>query len=171
MTEPSSEAERAAFFIAGQAVNAWHEGLTVERISFFPESDEVWVDVNEPAFPSADEPWRAGDYRNAKSVIRALLAGPAAQEYYSFGGCSDDLASGRDAFTADRVVWRALDLAGQMPARGPVLPQLWREVRNFVESEEGRAAICVVAQMLLEYGELTGSEVSDFARHAMRRTG
>jgi hypothetical protein len=170
MTETNPKAERAAFFTAGQAVSAWREGLTLKCISFLPEGDEIWLDIDEPAFPSG-ELWRANDCKNAKSVIRALLTGPAAQERYSFGGCSDDVASGHDAFSADRIVWRAVDLAGQMPERGPVLPQRWREVRSFVESEEGWAAICVIAQMLRECGELSGSEVSDFARHAMCRTG
>jgi hypothetical protein len=166
MTEQSSETERAAYFAAGQAVGAWHEGLAIGRILFVPDSDEVWLDVEEPLLPAHGEPWRADDCKNARSVIRALLAGPAAQECYAFGGCSDDLASGRDAFSADRIVWRAIDLAGQIPARRPVLPQLWREVADFVE-HDGWRAISVVAGMLLECGELTGTEVDEFARHAM----
>ncbi len=171
MSEGNPRTERAAFFAAGQAVSLWRDGVTTERIFLDPEDANVWLDVVEPALPLADEPWGKQDYAAAESLIRALLSGPAAQERYSFGACSDDLVSLGDAFTTEDCVWRAIGIAGQIESAAPVLSPLWREVRDFMESEEGWAAVCAAAKMLLECGELSGFEIADFARHALCRTG
>jgi hypothetical protein len=162
-----------AHFEAGHAVIAWLEGLEVEQVSIEKEGDaDSWIDVREPDLcPTrlrASNEARA----SAKSVIRGLLAGPAAQGRYSFGACAADFDLTDRHMIDQSAIWRAVSLAGSFPDDGPALiPPLWREVTKTIQTPKVWAAIEAVAAALLRDRELAGCEVEEIAQHAMRVFG
>jgi hypothetical protein len=113
----------------------------------------------------------------AKAIIRALLAGPAAEARYSFGIYPLDPSAVKfnlaDPFVIEEpAVWRAIALAGKIVEDGPALiDALWREVNVLIQGDTIWPAIDAVAGSLLINGELAGSEVCEIARHALRSSG
>jgi len=162
--------ERKAFYEAGHAVIAWLEGLEIERVSINSEGDATsWIDVREPALPSPDRSASRDEWLAALSVIRGLIAGPAAMQHYSFGQTSADFDLSNPRTNADPLIWRAIDLAGQIPGgQSAIVPNLWREVAASLAKPEVWAAVEAVAQALLRDRELAGCEVAEIAQHAMR---
>lgn len=164
------QAQRAAFFEAGHATGAWLEGFPIERLCFRPEEGDIWIEIVEPELPSGAL-WNHRDRANAKALVRALLFGPAAQEKFSFGACSPDLDLADSAVASEVCVWRAIDIAGRIPSYAPVLPSLYRFLRITLDRPEVWHAVTIIAQMLLECGEMTGCEVDELARHAFATAG
>lgn len=167
MSDFDPRAQRSAFFEAGHAIGALLEGFTVERVFFSPEENEIWSEIVEPELPPEGSAWTDRDRANARSLIRALLSGPAAQEKYSFGSCSSELTLSDWDIAVEACVWRAIDLAGRFESGSAVLPLLWHEVGATLHRPGVWAAIAATADMLMQCGELAGSEVEQFAAHAM----
>jgi len=173
----TSHKERDAFYQAGHAVVAVLESLGVIQVSIREEEGaSSWIDVSYPNFAQSRLNRSVMARREAKSVIRALLAGPAAQERYDFGTpvphCSPpdfDLLAPR--MMDHEAVWRAIALAGKISSDSPTLIRsLWRQVSRLIHKREVWSAIDAVASALLLNGELTGQEVCDVGNHAMRST-
>jgi hypothetical protein len=169
MADFDSHTRQAAYFQAGQAVVASLEGISIVQLSIVAEGDaEAWIDVIEPNLPDKGQ---LRDHQNraaCESLIRALLAGPAAQERYSFGACADQLDLLDDAISEQPCIWRAVDLAGRIQSRVPIPPPIWREVCKNFERPEIWAAVQAVGDALFDCGELAGCEVTEIAQHAMR---
>jgi hypothetical protein len=168
----SPSQKRDAYYQAGHAVIAVRESLEVVQVSI-QDTAASWIDVNHPNLSqsclNSSETARSA----ATSVIRALLAGPAAQSRYSFGTFPTDSPL-PDFNLADRemleqeAVWRAISLAGKISKNSPsIIRSLWRETSGLIQGERVWPAIDAVANMLLITGELAGCEVHDIARHAM----
>jgi hypothetical protein len=112
----SRSQERDAYYQAGHAVIALIESLDVVRL-FMEDDGSSWIDVR---YPDLDQSRLSRSVRarsDAKSVIRALLAGPAAQMRYSFGTCNTghalpDFDLGASYMVESEAVWRAISLAG-----------------------------------------------------------
>ena len=166
----SSTDERNAFYEAGCAVIAWLDGLEIERVSINHESDAAaWIDIREPALPSYGRPISRDERLAALSVIRGLIAGPAAMQRYSFGQTSAEFDLSNPLTNADPLIWRAIDLAGQIPGRlSSIVPELWQEVAVTMAKPDVWAAVEAVAQALLRDRELAGCEVEDIARYALQ---
>jgi hypothetical protein len=170
-----SRKERDAYCQAGHAVVALRESLEVIQVSIQEEDGaSSWIDVRYPNLAQSRLERSVMARSDAKSVIRALLAGPVAQSRYSFGALSPDSASqdfnlaGREVIQRE-VVWKAIALAGKISSDSPTLVQsLWRQVSLLIHGNEIWPAIDAVAQALLLNGELTGWEVCEFANHALR---
>jgi hypothetical protein len=166
MAELTIEPSGATFFVAGQAVGACLEGLEIERLGQFAEDDEVWIDVIEPELPAG--PIRDhSDCAAAKSLIRALLAGPAAQQRYSFGAASGRNPLGSDAVANEDCVWRAIDLAGRLKSEGAVMEPLWGDVCALIARADVWTAIMRVAASLSTSDELLGCEVEEIVRFSI----
>jgi hypothetical protein len=162
--------ERNAYFEAGHAVVACLEGLHVVSVSINCEADAcAWIDVREPA-QSRPGNSASSDHRPAVlSVIRGLLAGPAAQKRFSFGQTSPELDLADERMVMDHAIWRAIDLAGQLPGNGSaILPALWREVAASLAKPKIWSAIEAVAQALLRERELAGCEVAEIVEYTWR---
>jgi len=112
-------------------------------------------------------------YADTQSVIRALLAGPAALLRYSFGTCPQDCPTLEfnlaDPWIVEQeAVWRAISLAGKVSKDSPSLIRgLWRETNALIQGDKVWPAIEAVAQMLLITGELSGCEIREITRHAL----
>jgi hypothetical protein len=165
--------ERNAFYEAGHAVIAWLEGLEIERVSINREGDAAsWIDIREPVLPSSGRSISRGERSSALSVIRGLIAGLAAMQRYSFGGTAAEFDLSNPRTNADPLIWRAIDLAGQIPGgQCAIVPELWREVAATLAKPEVWAAVEAVAQALVRERKLAGCEVEDVARYAMHSFG
>jgi hypothetical protein len=168
--ENSCEDQRNAYYEAGHAVIAWLEGLEVEQVSIERDGDaESWINVCEPDLSRRRLRASSEARASARSVIRGLLAGPAAQGRYSFGACIKEFDISDRHMIGQSAVWRAVSLAGSIVDDGPALiPPLWREVTKTIQTPKVWAAIEAVAAALLRDRELAGCEVEEIAQHAMR---
>jgi hypothetical protein len=170
----TSHKERDAYYQAGHAVFALREPLEVIRVSIQKEDDaSSWIDVTYPNLSQSRLNRSATARSDAKSVIRALLAGPAAQSRYSFGTPPAHIAL-PDFNLADpelleaEPIWYAIALATKISNDSPSLIRaLWKRVAHLIQGDEVWAAIEAVAKALLINGELAGCEVRDIARHAV----
>jgi hypothetical protein len=163
--------ERDAYYQAGHAVIALRESLEVVQVSI-QDTACSWIDV---AYPNLSQSRlnRSETARSAaKSVIRALLAGPAAQSRYSFGTLPPDEPL-PDFDLADQemreqeAVWHAIALAGRISRDSPsLIRSLWRQVYRLIHGDEVWPAIEAVAKSLLLNGELAGCEIRDIVRFA-----
>lgn len=163
--------KRDAYFLAGQAVVALRESLEVVQVSI-QDPGTSWIDVTHPDLSECRLSELARAHTDAKSVIRASLAGPASQSRYSFGTYPPDCPL-PDFDLADRemledeAVWRAIALAGTISKDSPsLIRSLWKGVNGLIQGDEVWPAIEAVAQMLLITGELAGCEVHDIVRQA-----
>lgn len=163
MFEFELERQRSAFFEAGHVVGAWLEGWTVERVLHCPEENAIWCDVAEPVLPVRGPLRRNLDRTEARALIRALLSGPAAQEIYSFGLCSEELMLSAPDLAGEMCIWRAAGLARRLGHGTTVLPRHWHEVRENLKRPGVWSAITVVAGLLLEWGELSGDGLREIA--------
>jgi len=162
--------ERNAYFEAGHAVVAWLEGLEIVRISIDGEGDaSPWIEICEPELNLPYVTASDGGHKAHLSVIRGLLAGRAASLREGFGRCGEEFDLTRPVIGDDDTVWRAIALAGSIARDGPaIVPVMWREVAQTVNTPKVWAAVQAVAQALLRDRELAGCEVGAIARHAMR---
>lgn len=170
-----SRKERDAYCQAGHAVVALRESLEVIQVSIQEEDGaSSWIDVRYPNLAQSRLKRSVTARSDAKSVIRALLAGPVAQSRYSFGALPPDNALpdfnlAGPAVIDQEVVWEAIALSGKISSDSPTLIRsLWRQVSHLIHGNEIWPAIDAVAQALLLNGELTGWEVCNFANHALR---
>jgi hypothetical protein len=168
---PSCAEQQRAYFLAGHAVAAFLEGLEVVRLLVEPERDgSAWLDIREPDLTrvrlrSSD---RARD--QAKSVIRALLTGPAAQIRYSFGPHPIEFSLSNKYLLYQQTVWRAVALAGKFAEDGPALIHAsWAQATILIQDRANWAAIDAVAEALLNGREVPGHEVYEIVRRATRR--
>jgi hypothetical protein len=168
--EISCEDQRNAHYEAGHAVIAWLEGLEVEQVSIEREGDaDSWIDVREPDLNQRRLRELSEARASARSVIRGLLAGPAAQGRYSFGACTQEFNISDRHMIGQSAVWRAVSLAGSIADDGAALiPPLWREVTKTIQTPKVWAAIEAVAAALLRDRELAGCEVEEIAQCVMR---
>jgi len=166
---PTRNLERAAFFIAGQAFVARSEGFGVTRAVVVNDGREAWIDVDHPRL-SADGPLRGYDTINAHKIIRASLAGLAAQDAWGFGRCCRRFIFCDKTDFAEAAIWRAISLAGRIDAGPPVLPPLWQEVQEYLFTDEHWAAVSAVAETLIRDGELSGTEIAEIANTAILRS-
>jgi hypothetical protein len=167
--------ERNAYYQSGHALIAVRESLDFARVSIEPQGDvSSWIEVQEPDLSQSRLNSSIKARSDAKSVIRALLGGPAAELRYSFG--TYPLDSGAAKFhlanrfmIEQRAVWRAISLAGKISTDSPsLIDSLWRQVNGLIQGDEIWPAIDAVAKSLLIDRELAGCEVCDIVRHAMR---
>jgi hypothetical protein len=167
---PCRPLERAAFFIAGQAVVALSRELGIRCAHLTKEGAGAWIDVEEPVLPRKTFLY-GSDAFNARRIIRALLAGPAAETADSFGRCCASFDFSNSGNLAAPCVWRAISLAGQISdGRRAVLPGLWQEVQEFLFVDENWAAVTAVAESLIRDGELSGTEIAEIANTAISRS-
>jgi len=174
----TSHKERDAYYQAGHAVIALRESLEVVRVSIQNEDDaSSWIDVTYPNLSQSRLTRSVTARSDAKSVIRALLAGPAAQSRYSFGAPSAHIAL-PDFNLADpelleaEPIWYAIALATKISNDSPsLIHSLWKRVTRLIRGDEVWTAIEAVAKALLINGELAGCEVCDIANHALRSSG
>jgi len=160
---------------AGCAVVALQESLEVVRASIEFQNGAVssWIEVIHPNLNRPCLSRSAKACANAKSVIRALLAGPATLLRYSFGTYPRDCPLpefnlANPWMAEQEAVWRAISLAGKISNGSPSLVRsLWREVNNLIQGDKIWPAIEAVAHMLLITGELTGCEMREITRHAL----
>jgi hypothetical protein len=153
---------RSAYFIAGQAVVALLEGLTVVSASISGDDDAAYIDITEPVLPGAGA-LGGGNRKAAESIIRALLAGIAAD---GKSGAKLDLMD--PEFLGEDAVKRATALMRRMtsnPAR--VLPGVWRGVTEVVSSPRTWAAITAVAEILLRERTVSGRKIAHVIDGAM----
>jgi hypothetical protein len=162
-----SNIEQTAYFMAGHTVGAWLEDLEVERVAVLP--NESWIDVVEPELPANGNIWRESDRAGAKSLIRALLFGPAARERYGWGRCGCDVETVRD-YLGETVVWRAWNLARRLEIDRPLLPSLWTQVARLIDRDDTWAAVTSLTDALLERSELDGTEVETILKDGLRTT-
>lgn len=167
--------ERDAYYQAGHAVVAVRESLEVVLVSIQGEDDaSSWIDVRYPNLAQSRLARSVTARSDAKSVIRAMLAGPIAQSRYSFGALPPDSALqdfnlASPAVIEQQVIWEAIAISGKTSNDSPALfRSLWRQVSRAIHGDEIWPAIDAVAQALLINGELTGWEVCNFANHALR---
>lgn len=160
------ETSHTSIFVAGQAVVACIEGMEIERVHHCSEEDDVSIDVVEPELPDGHI-WNHRDRAAAKSMIRALLAGPAAQERYSFGAvCGGELLRDDDT-TGQACVWRAIGLAGRIESSVAVIEPLWLEVGALISRPDVWDAVERVAASLAASEELVGCELEEIVRSAI----
>ena len=170
-----SRKERDAYCQAGHAVVALRESLEVVQVSIQDKDGaSSWIDVTYPSLAQSRLKRSVTARSDAKSVIRALLAGPIAQSRYSFGALPPDSAlpdfnlADPTVFEQD-VIWEAIALAGKISSDSPsLIRSLWRQVSRLIHGSEVWPAVDAVAHALLINGELTGWEVCNFANHALR---
>jgi hypothetical protein len=156
--------ERDAYYQAGCAIMALRESLDVGLVSI--NDQESWIYVTHPDLRQASLRTVAGR-ADAKSVIRAMLAGPAALLRYSFGACPREINLANRWMLEQDAIWRAISLAGKISKDSPsLIRSLWGETSNVIQGDKAWPAIEAVAQMLLITGELTGFEIRDVAHHA-----
>ena len=112
--------QRTAYLIAGHVAIAIFEGLEVLHVSM-GHSHPSWIEVVEPDLSKSRLCSSEVAREDAKSVIRALLAGPAAQIRYSFGYHPTEFNLAIRFFLDDEAIWRAIALAGKIADDGPAL--------------------------------------------------
>lgn len=127
-------AEREAFFRAGQVVVAFREGFRVCGVYVAPDGRSSWIEVDEPILPAHGALIAPEHRQGARSLIRALLAGPAAQERYSFGLCGDTMLSCRELLS-DQSAWRAMGLANRLHSTSNEAEIAWRGVAAMFNSK------------------------------------
>ena len=91
----------------------WGSGqLEVVRLSIEPENNiSCWIEIQEPDLsrPRLRSSSRARE--EAKSLIRVLLAGPAAQRRYSFGSYFMEFNLLDRYLFSEEPAWRAIAIA------------------------------------------------------------
>jgi hypothetical protein len=163
---------RAAYCQAGHAVIALQEALEVVRI-FIEDDGSSWIEVQYPDLSQSRLSRSVHARSDSKAVIRALLAGPAAQLRHSFGSCDPgyplpDFGLGASHMVESEAVWWAISLAARISKDSPsFIRSSWRGVNQLVHRDNTWAAIRAVANALLINGELAGCEVRDIARFAI----
>ncbi len=170
---PSCAERRDAYFEAGHAVVAFLEGLEIVQLSI--ESDggiSGWIEIREPSLSRSHLRSSRQAREEAKSIVRALLAGSAAQVRYSFGPHPMEFNLSNEHLLCQETVWRAISIAGKFADDGPALIHtLWTEVTILIQDFANWAAVDAVAMTLLSSRELAGCEVCEIARHAIGRWG
>jgi hypothetical protein len=158
----TQEDERAALYVAGQAVIALTEGLTVVGASIAGDGNApYWIDVTEPELPETGA--LGGRHRKtAESIVRALLAGIAADGRSSTLDLTDPEFLGEDAVIRAAALMRRIT---SKPAR--VLPRIWREVADAVSEPRTSAAITAVAELLLQETTVSGRTIACVMDRAM----
>jgi hypothetical protein len=126
------------------------------RVSIESEADaSSWIEIQEPDLGNSTLKSSFVARSRAKSIIRALLAGPAAEMRYSFGTFPLDPSAVKfnlaDRFVIEQqAVWRAIALAGKIAEDGPALiDALWREANVLIHGDTIWPAIDAVAGSLL----------------------
>lgn len=162
------EDARAAFYIAGQAVIAMIEGLTVTGATICGEDDEpAWINVEHYALPETGG-LGGSNRKEAESIIRASLAGIAAEDKDGYGKPRAVLNIKDPESMRDDAVFRAAGLARRITSRaGVVLPVLWREVAATVSAPRTWAGVTAVAELLLRDGTANGKAIARAADDAM----
>lgn len=155
------EYERNALYLAGQAVVARLEGLTVVGASISSDDEAAYVEVSEPVLPETGA-LRGRNRKAATSIIRALLAGIAADGKCSTLDLMDPEFLGEDALIRATAMMRRIT---SNPAR--VLPGIWRGVTNAVSAPRTWAAITAVAELLLREGTASGPAIARVMDGAM----
>ena len=122
------------------------------------EDGEVWIDVEEPIIPDQGPLVQVNDRIAARSLIRALLFGPAAEDRYSFGMASGPLLSCPQLLSSESA-WRALNIARRL-GQGQAEAE-WHWVTAKVDTEEVWRRISAVAQRLLDTGCLDAKGLQD----------
>lgn len=171
----TSHKERDAYYQAGHAIVALRESLEVIRVCIEDEDGALtsWIDLTHPNISHRHSSWSAPAQSDASSVIRSLLAGPAALLRYSFGtyprDCHPPEFNLADPWMAEQeAVWQAISIAGTISKDSPsLIRSLWRETNGLIQGEKIWPAIDAVAGMLLINGELSGCEVGDIMHHAI----
>ena len=157
---------RAAVGLAGHAVACYLEGIEFSLMSLKTScAPEPFIDVEEPFFPSQGA-WSFREISQANATIRALLAGPAATQKYD-GVCSLALTLD-DREIEDPAVWRALDIAGAMPSRLPVLPPLWCQTVASINRPCVWRAVTALATELVRTRKIAGQPANAIIADAMR---
>jgi hypothetical protein len=148
-------------WLAGRAVIATIEGLAVTKLSFeLKKSEKCSITIREPhlAFSRSVSLDRVPE--EVASVIRALLAGPAAGIRYGFGYFPMDFNLADPFVVGEQVVWRAICLAGKATYRSvDLIHFMWDDVVTATGDEKIWAAIEAVAQDLLAKRELSDFEI------------
>ena len=149
---------------------AFLENLEIVEVSIERDGDAAsWIEIREPVFSTSQLRYSLNAQRAVKSIIRGLLAGPAAQMRYSFGAYISQFNIGDRNLIDQETAWRAVSLAGALPGNGPpFLPSLWIEVNNMIQRPETWVAVEAVAAALLRDRELAGCEIEEIARYAMK---
>jgi hypothetical protein len=159
--------ERSAYYQAGPAVIATLLGLEVEAVSI--NSDDTyssWISIRKPEYGEMNCPVD----RLAKfSVLKALLAGPAAKMRYSFGGVSTIFDPSDRELLQEPVMPRALGLAAELPDNGLLITSaLWRVLGCELAQPEIWSTVEAVARALINDGEISGSTVEKIVWNSMR---
>jgi hypothetical protein len=164
----TAEEWRTAYFVAGQAMIALLEHLPIACASTNAHDNvSAWIDVDEPILPLSG-PLQGVDREWACRIVRALLAGPAAQAAYSFGNHPVPFDFRHEEESHASTVWHAVSLAGRIDGnRPPLIPRLWREVQDALFRPEIWAAVTTVAEALIREGELAGCEIVEIAKNAI----
>lgn len=155
------EHERNALYLAGQAVVAILEGLTVVDASISADDEAAYVEVSEPVLPETGA-LNGQNRKAAVSIIRALLAGIAADSKCSAVDLMDPGFLGEDAVIRAAAMMRRIT---SDPAR--VLPGIWRDVTKVVSAPRTWAAITAVAELLLREGTASGPAIAQVMDGAM----
>jgi len=105
-----------------------------------------------------------------RRIIRASLAGLAAQDAWGFGRYCLRFTFCNKTNFAEPAIWRAISLAGRIETDGAaVLPPLWHEVQEYLFSDENWAAVTAVTETLIRDGELSGTEIGHIVNTAISR--
>jgi hypothetical protein len=154
MCPASTEWERRAFRVAGQAIGAIFVGAPIDRVSVEEGTCVLWGKLSRPA-PRPDDRILAG--------IFITLMGVGAQERYCVGvppgdvvwlmPCADQPELLRDIEEADRVSVELSDAAGNG------LKAVWRYAGETVSDDDVWEAVEAVAEELLD-GPLDSRQVS-----------
>jgi len=166
--------ERDAYYQAGHAVIALEESLEVVRV-YFEADGSSWMDIKCPDLTPSRLNRSVRARSDAKSVIRALLAGPAALSRYSFGAAPAafpfQIIANRTALE-DEAASEAIALAANFSNDTPALiDTMWRRVSGRINDAWSWLAIQAVAQSLLLNGELAGCEISAIIQVALKNHG
>jgi hypothetical protein len=162
--------QRAAYFQAGCAIVAIRESFDVVLVSIDDPDNSAtsWIDVTYPDPRHGRLRSSVAAQADAKSVIRAMLAGPASLLRYSFGACPREINLANRWMIEQDAIWRAISLAGKISKDSPALVHsLWGEVTSLIQGDKVWPAVEAIAQTLLITGELAGCEIRDIERHAL----
>lgn len=149
------------------------EGLEVTQAYMtYEDGGSSWIEIVEPNLSDCWLGSSARDRGRAKSVLIALLAGPAAQIRYSFGYYPMKFNLSNSTLITEEAIWRAISIAGRISSNGPILiNDLWDETMQEIGKAKNWEAIEAIAAALLNNGELLGCELKNITRHAAQRSG
>jgi len=158
--------ERSAYYRAGPAVIATLLGLEVEAVSINADDECCsWIAIRKPLYGEMNCPVD----RLAKfSMLKVLLAGPAAKMRYSFGSVSAEFDPSNRHLVRDPAILRALNLAAELPQNGlSIISALWHGVGCSLAQTEVWSAVEGVVRALLNDREIAGSTVEEIVWHSM----